>query len=338
MEYKDFNEAMRCLVKDNGKDALLGDKAKAYVSDYKGQFDTEADIFLKMLKADCAKYINEACCPPAVDSLGVCPANSMTLLEIKRQLVERMDEKHGISPRHSMPLLDLLGLLLRGDTSKIGNGDRGLQSKHFDQTQRLQITNPLPTPNSPLPTSEAPAEAKRKAEDQYHQSCTSRYDDALTIHKTQKYKKAFPLFEAIANEGYAPAQEMLGIYYKDGMGVWKDKKKSDEWFRKAFEGYSKFAELGVAEAQCSLGSCYFYGNGISQDYAKSAEWYGKAAEQGFAKAQYDMGHCYHFGEGVKQDYAKAAEWYDKAAAQGYEANGVKWAHNALDKLKSEGKI
>jgi len=177
------------------------------------------------------------------------------------------------------------------------------------------------------------AEAKHKAEDQYYQSCKSRYDDALTIHKTQKYKKAFPLFEEIANKGYAPAQEMLGVYYKNGQGVWKDTKKSDEWYGKAFEGYSKFAERGVAEAQCNLGSCYFYGKGTSKDYAKSAEWYGKAAEQGFAKAQYDMGHCYHYGQGVPQDYAKAVEWYEKAANQGY-GN----AQKALEELKAEGKI
>jgi len=129
MEDKDFAEAMQRMIKDNGKDVLLAGKAKAYIRDYKGQFNTEADIFLKLLEADCGKIINEA----------------DNVLERKRQLVERMEDKHGISPKHAMPLLDLLGFLLKGDTSKIGNGDRGLQSKHVDQTQRLQTTNPLPT-------------------------------------------------------------------------------------------------------------------------------------------------------------------------------------------------
>jgi len=93
---------MRRMIADNGKAVLLGGKVKAYISDYKGQFDTEANIFLKMLEADCGKFINEA----------------PNVLERKRQLVERMDKKLGISRTFSVPLLDLLGFLLRGDTTK----------------------------------------------------------------------------------------------------------------------------------------------------------------------------------------------------------------------------
>jgi len=102
MEAKDFAEAMTRMVRENGKVALLGDRPKAYISDYKGQFKLEADILIRMLEAGCAKYINEASNVP----------------ELKRRLVERMEDELGISPKKAMPLMDLLGLLLKGDTSK----------------------------------------------------------------------------------------------------------------------------------------------------------------------------------------------------------------------------
>jgi len=102
MEDKDFAEAMKRMVKDNGKDVLLGSKTKAYISDYRGQFKREADDFIRLLDAGCAKYINEA----------------SDMLELKRRLVERMEDEISISPKKAMPLLDLLGFLLKGDTSK----------------------------------------------------------------------------------------------------------------------------------------------------------------------------------------------------------------------------
>jgi len=119
MEYKDFAEAMTRMIAKYGKDVLLGDKVRGYVLDYKGQFDTEAEDFIKLLKADCARIINEA----------------PNVLERKRQLVESMEEKLRISPKYSMPLLDLLGFLLRGDTSIITKSAEELKA---EETAKLK--------------------------------------------------------------------------------------------------------------------------------------------------------------------------------------------------------
>jgi len=108
MGYKDFAEAIRQLVKDNGKDALLIDDNKQLgklLGDYgKRQFGVEANAFLQMLDAGCAHDINE----------------TDDVLSCKRGLVERMDEEYGISRKISVPMLDLLGLLLRDDTTMCG--------------------------------------------------------------------------------------------------------------------------------------------------------------------------------------------------------------------------
>jgi len=110
---ENFDERMKRMVSEHGKDVLLGDKAKAFIGDYRGQFKAEAEDFLELLDAGCATYINEA----------------DNVLERKRQLAERMEEKLRISPKYSMPLLDLLGFLLRGDKSRIAKMPEELKAE-----------------------------------------------------------------------------------------------------------------------------------------------------------------------------------------------------------------
>lgn len=137
------------------------------------------------------------------------------------------------------------------------------------------------------------------------------------------YTRAEKYFRKAAEQGYAPAQNMLGICYEYGEGVEQDYLKAVEWYRKA-------AEQGYARAQCNLGQCYANGFGVEQDCAKAVEWYRKAAEQGYARAQKNLGICYEVGRGVEQDYDKAVKWYRKAAvqcyaiAQVYLGNCYKW--------------
>jgi TPR repeat protein len=136
----------------------------------------------------------------------------------------------------------------------------------------------------------------------------------------QKRKEALPLLEALANEGYAPAQFAFGnrFYPKN----------------EAYEWWSKAAEQGHANAQFELGKrCHYYSKKQPEDYKKAAEWYLKAAEQGHSEAQSKLGTLYEEGKGVPQDFNKAAEWYRKAAAQG---DG--YTMKKLYRLKKEGKV
>jgi len=295
MEYKDFNEAMRCLVKDNGKDKLLGDKVRGYILDYKGQFDTEATIFLKLLAEGCAKFIFEA----------------DNVLERKRQLVERMEDKYGISPKKSTELLDLLGFLLKDDTTKCveepaddlyDKGEAAWDHKDFDEAISLY----------------------RKAAEKGHvkaQFSMGRcYELGMCLK--QDYAKAVEWYRKAAEQNNTEAQYKLGIFYHQGKGVKEDCVKAVEWLRKA-------AEQDYASAQYLLGSCYYFCQGVSRDEAKAVEWYRKAAEQGNVLAQSALGECYRDGSGVAADYAKAAEWFRKAAEQGESE-----AQEMLDALNS----
>jgi TPR repeat protein len=109
-----------------------------------------------------------------------------------------------------------------------------------------------------------------------------------------------------AAQGFAPAQNNLGLLYYNGRGVPMDYTKAREWFEKA-------AAQGDADAQYNLGVLYDFGKGVPRDYAKARQWYEKAAAQGHAFAQNNLGGLYEFGHGVTQDYVRAYMWYNLAA-------------------------
>jgi len=60
MADKDFAECMNLMIKEQGKDILFNGKARTFIGDYRGSYNKEAGIFIKLLEAGCAKYINEA--------------------------------------------------------------------------------------------------------------------------------------------------------------------------------------------------------------------------------------------------------------------------------------
>lgn len=119
----------------------------------------------------------------------------------------------------------------------------------------------------------------------------------------------FSLWKNSAKQGFAAAQNNLGICYNKGQGVPQDYEKTVFW-------YTKAAEQGIAVAQKNLGASYANGQGVPQDYEKAVYWFSKAAEQGNATAQSILGEYYHKGKGVNQDYGKSLYWFTKAAEQG----------------------
>jgi len=136
--------------------------------------------------------------------------------------------------------------------------------------------------------------------------------------------KAVEYFRPSAEQGYAKAQNDLGLCYENGYGISKDSKKAFEW-------YSKAAEQGFAISQRKLGYFYHIGEGVSKNFNKAVEWYIKAAEQGDALAQSNLGYCYEEGEGVSKNINKAVEWYSKAAEQ-----GNAWGQNNLGVCYRDG--
>ena len=114
-----------------------------------------------------------------------------------------------------------------------------------------------------------------------------------------------------AEQGFAWAQNNLGVMYEKGDGVPQDDAEAVGWYRMA-------AEQGDASAQYNLGVMYRRGQGVPQDDAEAAGWYRMAAEQGDARAQNNLGAMYYDGRGLLQDYVSSYVWGNIASANGNE--------------------
>ena len=80
-----------------------------------------------------------------------------------------------------------------------------------------------------------------------------------------------------AEQGYARAQNNLGVMYYNGQGVPQDYAEAMKWYRLA-------AEQGYASAQHNLGVMYNNGNGVPQDYVQAHKWFNLSAASGNASA------------------------------------------------------
>jgi TPR repeat protein len=93
----------------------------------------------------------------------------------------------------------------------------------------------------------------------------------------QDDEQAFAWYHEAAKQGYAEAQNNLGVMYANGKGVAQDDRQAAFWFRKA-------AIQGEAMAQLNLGRMYFSGAGVRQDRAQAYLWTYLAAAQQSEKA------------------------------------------------------
>lgn len=153
--------------------------------------------------------------------------------------------------------------------------------------------------------------------------------------------KAWDLYYAAAEHGFAPAQYEIGRSYLQHSEGPDDDAEAVEYFRRA-------GKQEHAEAQVSLGRCYLDGVGVGAHRAHAASWFRRAdaldhpggatglgrchaiagefdlaveqfrrvAEED-AEARYRLGQCYLHGLGVRKNRVKAEELIDSALEQGY---------------------
>jgi uncharacterized protein len=136
------------------------------------------------------------------------------------------------------------------------------------------------------------------------------FEDAKAAYDRGDYAAALKLFRPLAEQGFSPAQAILGMMYEQGQGAPPNYVEAIRWFRLAADQHNPVAQLG-------LGAMYSRGEGVPQDDAEAAKWYRPAADQGVAMAQYNLGVRYYEGRGVQHDYVLAHLWFNLAAAQHY---------------------
>ena len=101
------------------------------------------------------------------------------------------------------------------------------------------------------------------------QTAKALYDEGKAYYDAEQYDKAIPKLKAAADKGHKKAQYRLGMCYKEGYSVAKDRKK-------AFELFLKSAKQDYAKAQYQLGRAYLKGKGVAADQAKAKSWLKKA--------------------------------------------------------------
>jgi len=136
------------------------------------------------------------------------------------------------------------------------------------------------------------------------------YADGLKAAQTGDFSTTLKKWRPLAQDGFALAQQGLGLMYRHGRGVKRNYVQAVRW-------YSKAAAQGLSKSQLDLGSMYASGQGVKRDFVKALTWFGKAAAQGSAAAKNNLAFMYRYGKGVPKDFGKALLWYLKAAAQGY---------------------
>ena len=143
-----------------------------------------------------------------------------------------------------------------------------------------------------------------------------------------EFASAMPWFRRSAEQGYAPAEYMYGLVFREGR--WKDPKQLVYWWTKA-------AEQGNVQAQLWLGVfCEQGRDGEKRDYVAAFKWLSMAAKQGQPDAQFTLGQMYEYGEGLSQDYELATYWYRKAADHTIDLGGAGVAANNLVQLYQDG--
>lgn len=156
------------------------------------------------------------------------------------------------------------------------------------------------------------------------------------------YLKAKEYLEKGIEKHHYESMNLLGVFYKDGLGVKKDMTKAIPLFEKAAY-YDKYAAIhlakyykekkdyknafkyfkigkdkGDAAAEIEFGILHEKGLGTEKNVEEAVKYYQRAYENYYDKSQkdvaaYNIGLVYHYGKGkVKKDLEKAKSWYLKS--------------------------
>ena len=132
--------------------------------------------------------------------------------------------------------------------------------------------------------------------------------EAKSAIEAKNYKKAYEIYQALADEGDAKAQYNLGLMYASGDGVKYDASQAASWYKKS-------ADQGYKEAQYALAVMIFNKELENLDYTQAVKWYQAAAAQGHIKSQENLGMLFYRGDAIEQDINSSIYWFQLAANQ-----------------------
>ncbi|MBW2615332.1 MAG: SEL1-like repeat protein [Deltaproteobacteria bacterium] len=141
------------------------------------------------------------------------------------------------------------------------------------------------------------------------------FDKGKICYDSQDYQEALKWFQKAAVQGYAAAQNYVGLIYHEGKGVKKDIREALKWFQKA-------ADQGHAGAQRYIALI----NDAQEEQRK---------EERDIQALFDKGLAYY----GKKDFQEALKWLQEADKKGHPGaqKYIAFIHDAR-KEKRKGEI
>lgn len=109
----------------------------------------------------------------------------------------------------------------------------------------------------------------------------------------ENYPEAARWCRVMANADNSAAQNLLGNFFAQGLGVKKNNKQAARWYRMAAEN-----DEPDADAMNSLGMFYDEGKGVEQDKEEAMKWFKMAAACKHPWGAYNVGMCYWENEGL----------------------------------------
>lgn len=145
----------------------------------------------------------------------------------------------------------------------------------------------------------------------------------LHFSEIKDEKKGLDWLEKAADEGWAEAQNFLGLGYLEGRyGLSINQRKGLELLEKA-------AEIN-GEAKANLGEMYLAGDLVPKNVKRGLQLTQEAADAGIARAQNALGVLYSGGgAGLQVNMATAISWYEKAVTLGYPHAQANLAYNLI---------
>ncbi len=132
-------------------------------------------------------------------------------------------------------------------------------------------------------------------------------EKAKNVQDDNYCKELFHKLQACAIYGDKRCQNMLGIWYQQGIADKPDYQLAIKWYKKS-------AEQNYKSAFFNLGELYINGEGVTKDLKKAVEYYILGANHNSLDCIYNLACCYFSGEGVDEDKEKAFSLFEKASA------------------------
>lgn len=132
------------------------------------------------------------------------------------------------------------------------------------------------------------------------------YNAALQLLAGNRLAAAVERLNALARNGFAPAQFRLGVLYLHGTGVPQQPRQAAYWFDRA-------AQQGDVGGRYSMARLYISGVGVDRNLKLAAGFLEPLAEQNYAPAQFELGLLYDVGIDGERDLEQAERWIRRAA-------------------------